>query len=184
LFTKKSDFWGIRKLKNLKVLVCVALFSAISIVLGKFLAISIGDAFRISFENLTIMLTGMMFGPLVGAFSGICADILGCILRGYTIIPILTVGAALIGFVSGLFYNILKNTSDICRVSISTFISHALGSVIVKTIGLTLYYEMPFTETLILRSLNYLIVFLAETFVLILLVKNKAFIAQIERIKR
>ncbi len=181
---KIGEFLGINKLKNIKVLSCIALFVAISIVSGKFLAISIGDAFRISFENLAIILTGMMFGPVAGALSGICADILGCILRGYNIIPLLTVGASLIGFVSGVLYNSLYKIPQFWRVSASSLISHIIGSVIVKTIGLSLYYEMPFLETIILRSLNYLIVFVAETFVLILLVKNKGFITQINRIKR
>ena len=179
-----KDFLGIRQLKNVKVLVCVALFVAISIVLGKFLAISIGDAFRLSFENLTIILTGMMFGPIAGALAGICADLLGCILRGYSIIPILTVGAALIGFISGLLYNSFSKVSVLWKVLISTSVSHILGSVIVKTIGLTLYYDMPFCETLVLRSLNYLIVITAETFVLCVLIKNKGFITQLDRIKR
>lgn len=179
-----SVFLGINKLKNLKVLSCIALFVAISIVTGKFLAISIGDVFRISFENLTIILAGMMFGPVPGALAGICADLLGCILRGYNIIPVLTVGAALIGFVSGILYNSLDKIPNFWRVFVSCLISHIIGSVIVKTIGLSLYYEMPFLETIILRSLNYLIVFAAETFVLTLLVKNNGFITQINRIKR
>ena len=52
MYKMKNDFWGIKKLKNIKVLSSVALFAAISIVSGKFLAISIGDTIRISFENL------------------------------------------------------------------------------------------------------------------------------------
>lgn len=180
----KNAFWGIDLLKNVKVLSCVALFVAISIVAGKFLAISLGDTLRISFENLTIILTGMMFGPIVGALAGTCADILGCILRGYNIIPILTVGAACIGFVSGILYNAFNRFSEYFRVPLCCLFSHILGSVVIKTIGLSLYYKSPFVETLIFRSINYLIVFVAETFVLMFLIKNKGFISQIDRIKR
>lgn len=183
MYKMKNDFWGIKKLKNIKVLSSVALFAAISIVSGKFLAISIGDTIRISFENLTIILCGMMFGPIPGVLAGVCADVLGCILRGYTIIPILTLGAALIGFISGVFYNTLNKLSDYLRVSVSCLFSHIIGSVIIKTIGLSLYYQMPFVETLLLRSVNYLIVFIAETFVLMIVIKNKGFITQINRIK-
>ncbi len=178
------DFFGIKQLKNVKVLCCLALFVAISIVSGKFLALSIGEVLRISFENLTIILAGVVFGPFAGMITGICADIIGCILRGYNIIPILTIGAAFIGFISGVTYNLFNKTSLGLKLTVSCFVSHLIGSVVIKSIGLALYYNTPLMETVLLRLINYSIVFAAETFVLILLIKNKGFKMQIDRIKR
>ncbi len=59
---------------------------------------------RISFENLTILMAGIMFGPLVGMTVGICADVIGCIIVGYAINPLVTLGAASIGLISGSIY--------------------------------------------------------------------------------
>ena len=182
--SKNNDFWKIGKLKNVKVLCCVALFVAISIISGKFLAISLGDIIRISFENLTIILSGMMFGPIVGAITGVCADLLGCILRGYNIIPVLTIGAASIGFFAGVTYNFSFKLSAFVKILLSCLIPHLIGSVVIKSIGLSLYYDMPLVETFITRCINYMIVISAETFVLYVLVRNKAFVTQIKRIKR
>ena len=97
-----------RNITNLKVLVTAALFSTISFVCGKFLAFNIGDTVRFSFENLPIILCGMAFGPAVGALTGLAADIIGCILRGYAINPVLTFAAAFIGFSSGAIFNSSK----------------------------------------------------------------------------
>lgn len=72
---------GIRLFGNLKVLLISGLFIALSIVLGKQLSFTMGPI-RISFENLTILMAGIMFGPLVGMTVGICADVIGCIIEG------------------------------------------------------------------------------------------------------
>ena len=88
----------IRLFGSIKVMVVCSLFVAMSIVLGKFLSIPIGDNIRIGFENLSLLLAGILFGPLIGMFTAVAADIVGCFLKGYEINPIITLGAACIGF--------------------------------------------------------------------------------------
>ena len=68
---------GIAIFGNLKVMVCAALLRAISIVLGKYLAVNPTIFLRISFENLPILMAGMFFGPLIGGVVG--AALLGAI---------------------------------------------------------------------------------------------------------
>ena len=53
--------------KSLTVLVISAFLAAISIVCGKYLAIRGGDVMRFSFENMPILMAGMLFGPVIGA---------------------------------------------------------------------------------------------------------------------
>ena len=178
----KNDFWGISSLKNLKTLIIVALFSAISFLFGKFLAIPVGDYMRFSFENLPIILSGILFGPFTSALCGIVADIIGCILRGYAINPILTLGAAVIGFVSGFFYRLSYKSNQSVRLALSVFASHIIGSVIIKTIGLSIWYSQPFTVTLGWRTINYIVVSLAEFAVLTIIFKNRGFKRQMMRI--
>ena len=98
---KKTKRDGVAVFGTLKVMVCVALFVAMSIVCGKYLAIGVGNVLRFSFENMPIILSGLMFGPVVGIFAGVAADIVGCVLVGYALNPIVTIGAAAVGGVSG-----------------------------------------------------------------------------------
>ena len=86
---------------DLKILCQLAMLIAISIVAGKYLAIGIGEVLRFSLENLPIIFAGIAFGPIAGILVGVAADLIGCLLVGYTINPIVTIGAAVIGGVSG-----------------------------------------------------------------------------------
>ena len=79
-----------------------AFLVALSIVCGKFLKIPVGDVMRFSFENLPILFAGLVFGPVEGVLVGVVADLLGCVLYGYTVNPLVTVGAACIGLLAGV----------------------------------------------------------------------------------
>ena len=171
--------------KPLKLIVALAMLTAISIVCGKFLAIRGGDILRFSFENLPIIFAGIAFGPLSGALVGTVADLIGCVLVGYAINPLVTVGAAAIGLISGaseLILNRLRIPKSI-RIMISTFCAHAVGSVIIKTFGLAKFYSMPFGILLLWRLLNYVIVGGVECALLLILLKNKELIKVINSMK-
>lgn len=179
---KNKDFLSISNLKNLKVIITIAFFSAISFVFGKFLAIPVGDYMRFGFENLPIILSGILFGPISGCITGIVADIVGCILRGYVINPMLTFGAAVIGFCSGAVYQVPMKLTQPLRVILTVSLSHLIGSVLIKSIGLSIWYSMDFLFTLRWRGLNYLIVSIAEIFVLYVIIRNEGFKSQIKRL--
>jgi len=145
-----------KKMKfNTRLLVRLALFSAISLVLGKYLQIPVGDSIRISFENLTIILAGYLYGPLCGALCGTVADLVGCMLVGYAINPIITFGAAAIGFLSGLFGK--HGIAAKSKLWLSVVAAHTVGSVVIKSAGLYLYFATPL-PVLALRLPTYLIV--------------------------
>ena len=175
-FTSQLKIFG-----NVKVLVITALFIALSIVLGKFLSFKIGNEIRISLENLTLQMAGIFFGPLIGLITGVVSDILGCILYGYAINPVITIGAGLIGFVSGLLYRYTFKNKMLIRTVLSVSSAHLIGSVIVKTIGLYLYYKTPFT-VLAWRIPTYIIITVLECFIIYRLMKNRAFTNQIESV--
>ncbi|MDE5563661.1 MAG: folate family ECF transporter S component, partial [Oscillospiraceae bacterium] len=81
---------------NVRVLIIAALLIAMSIVFGKVLSFTIGPL-RISFENLPILMAGIFFGSIIGMVVGAAADVIGCLIVGYAINPIITAGAAWIG---------------------------------------------------------------------------------------
>ena len=164
---------------SLKVMACAAILAAMSIVLGKYLAFNLTPYVRISFENLPVIISGVFFGPIVGAAVGGVADILGCFMVGYTINPIVTAGAACIGLISGLIPAIFRKRSTPCIIlTVST--AHILGSIIIKTLGLSWFYSLPLITTGLWRILTYAFVGAAECAVVCLLCNNPAFVRQIE----
>ena len=167
-----------------KLVVC-ALLVAISIVMGKYAQIPVGQALRFSFENFPIILCGFAFGPLWGAVVGIVADLVGCILVGYAINPIITLGAAAVGAVSGvvgLCRRAVLREKLLLWVALAEILSHLCGSVAIKTFGLASFYSMPLWELMLWRLLNYTIVATAEIFIMYYLLKNRMFSANINKL--
>ena len=175
----------IRRDMSVKLVAAGAFLSAISIVMGKYLAIPVGELLRFSFENLPIILAGVAFGPILAILVGVVADLVGCVLVGYTINPIITVGAAVIGALSGISYKLFTrlNLPYAVRIVLSVLISHLFGSVIIKSVGLSAFYSIPLYELMLWRLLNYLIVGIAESLILFYLMKNKLLISKINSIK-
>ncbi len=173
---KKSFF-------SAKALAALAMLSAISIVAGKYLAISAGEFMRFSLENLPLLFAGIAFGPVAGAVVGIVADLTGCLLVGYTINPVLTVGAALVGLCSGALWRLFKTLPLSVRAPLSVGVAHLVGSVIVKSAGLAWFYTLPFEVTLMWRLLNYVIVGAAEGVIIYALMKSRAVLSSVSSIK-
>ena len=162
-----------------KFLSICAVLAAFSIVLGKYLAINVGENFRFSLENLPLVLAGIYLGPVAGAFVGAAADLVGCLLVGYAINPIITLGAVSIGLVSGIVSLFLRNKGSM-KLAVSLFFAHLIGSVLIKTFGLFVYYGSPFFATLWLRFLIYSGTGIVEFFILYFLSKNRAFVKQMQ----
>lgn len=168
---------------SLKIMLGVALLAAISILCGKYLKIPVGDVMRFSFENLPILLAGAVFGPVAGAVTGILADLVGCLMVGYQINPLVTVGAAAVGFVGGLVFLLCKKSPLWLRTGLGVFFAHLVGSVVIKTFGLSQFYALPFFVLMGWRGVNYLIVGALEWLLLWILLRNKALANQLERMK-
>ena len=162
-----------KKAMPLYRLALCAFLVALSIVCGKFLKIPVGDVLRFSFENLPILFAGLVFGPVEGVLVGVVADLLGCVLYGYAVNPLVTAGAVCIGLLAGLGGIVLRRLPLTWRVMVTTAAAHLVGSVVVKTLGLAQYYTMPLLPLMGWRLLNYVIVGIAEAFVLCLLLRNK-----------
>lgn len=178
--TVKSE---IRLFGSTKVMVISALLAALSIVLGKFLNIPIGDSIRISFENLPVIMSSIFFGPVVGAITGAAADIVGCILKGYSINPFITFGAVCIGFFPGLFYRSYAKGKEFTKLLASVMSGHVVGSMIVKSIGLMAVYHTPM-KVIAWRVPIYIILGIVETIAVHTLLRNKAFKAELEKVMR
>lgn len=175
--TLKSN---IKLFGNVRVMIIAALFIAMSIVLGKLLAFNIGNSIRISFENLPVLMAGIFFGPVIGAVVGLGADLIGCIIAGYSINPIITLGIVSVGFISGLLAMLIKTDKLPLRIYPSVLIAHAVGSMVIKSIGLFVYFHTPIA-VLLTRIPLYIGTGIVEATIIIFLMSNKAFSAEIEK---
>ena len=171
---------------GLRTLALSALLAALSIVLGKYAAINIGDSFRISLENLPILLAGVFMGPVAGGLVGCVADLVGCVLVGYAINPIITLGAVLVGVASGLMarYVLPVEKNGRCvpwRLVVAVFVAHVLGSMILKSFGLWVYFGTPLLS-LLWRVPIYLVTGTLECAVLIALSRSRIFMGELTKI--
>ncbi len=130
--------------QSARALTVAAMLTAISVVIGIFCKSFLnfgGGLFRITFENLPIILSGFLFGPVVGGMVGVATDIISYLLSGqvYPLNLIVTVGAGLIGVISGLLFRIPIKKRHL-RIILSTAVAHVIGSMTVKTVGLYQFY--------------------------------------------
>ena len=175
--------------KTLFGLCFAGILTAMSIILGKFLQIPnpFQEFIRISFENLPVIMAGFAFGPIGGGLVGAGADLIGCLLYGYTVNPIITLGGIAVGLVSGVASKYISKNHLLPRVIISVALAHAMGSVLIKSYGLAVWYldkyELGYWEFVAWRGLNYLLVGLAECVIIYLVLKNSTVKKQFEKIR-
>ena len=168
---------------NIKIVAVCGMLAAISFLIGwvckTFMTIG---AIRITFDNIPVIIAGICFGPVCGAIVGAVADLISCVASGFGVTPLITVGAASIGAVSGIIANYILKKKTFVSVAVSTLSAHIIGSMIIKSIGLALMgygygifaYRIPF----------YIGISAVEIYVIYLLLKNKTLSREIEKIKR
>ncbi|MBE6683668.1 MAG: folate family ECF transporter S component [Ruminococcaceae bacterium] len=157
---------------NIKKLAISALMTALCIVIGlvckRFLTFG---AIRVTFENLPILLAGYLLGPIYGGAVGIAADLVSAPLSGFGINPVITLGAASVGVIAGLLSGYIMKTNGFLHTLTATLASHAVGSMIIKSLGLLMYgYAW---QMLALRIPLYFVIGIAEAYAVYILLKNK-----------
>ncbi len=130
---------------SLKVMTMAAMLTAMSVVIGIFCKsfLNFGEGlYRITFENLPILLAGIMFGPIVGGVVGAATDIISYVLspQTYPINIAVTLGATAVGMISGLLSRYVFKKKTNARIVFSSLAAHVVGSMIIKPIGLFAFY--------------------------------------------
>ncbi len=173
---------GLTSLGNPRVLTASALLTAVSLVLA-YIAKSIfgTGVIRVTFECLPIFFGSMVFGPTVGVAIAVAADLLSCLMASMTPNLIVTAGASLLGGISGILYRYLPSAlSRKVRVFAAVSVSHLVGSIIVKSAGLFLYFGWA----VLWRIPVYCAIIAAETLLLQYLMTNDALMRQIGKVTR
>ena len=167
--TKRLSLFG-----SIRVLTMTAMLIATSVVIGifckTFLNFGLG-LFRITFENLPILTTGLLFGPVIGGLAGAATDMISYFLspQVYPINPLVTLGATAIGVVSGFMSHYVFKKFGFARIILSCLPAHVIGSMILKTIGLYQFYGWA----VLWRFPLYLVIASVEITLLCLMYKNK-----------
>ncbi len=160
---------------SVKALTLAAMLTAMSVVIGIFCKnfMDFGGIFRVTFENFPIILSGIVFGPVVGGLVGAVSDMISYMLstQSFAISPIITVGAAFVGITAGVVSRYVIKKEGNAKIIVSSILSHLVGSVIIKSIGLYVYFGW----VVLYRIPIYIGIAAIETFLICLMYKNKSF---------
>lgn len=161
---------------SVRTLTVAAMLTAMSVVIGIFCksALNFGNGlFRVTFENLPVILSGILYGPFVGGLVGACSDLTSYLLSAQVYPPnlIVTAGAVLVGVTSGVCGRLLKGRGRNTRIILSGTAAHLVGSMIVKPIGLYQFYGI----LVLWRIPLYLLIAPLEILILCLLMSRSAF---------
>lgn len=162
--------------KSIRVLTLAAMLTAMSVVIGIFCKTFLnfgGGLVRITFENLPIILSGIIFGPVIGAVVGVATDLISYLLSPQIYPPnlIVTLGAAVIGLLSGLVSRVVIRKRGYLQIIVAAVSAHVVGSMIIKTIGLFQFFQWA----VLWRIPLYIVIAALEILVMCLLYKNATF---------
>ena len=167
----------------LKRLVLGAMLAAMSVVIGMFCKSFLnfgGGLWRITFENLPIILAGVFLGPITGGLVGIVSDLTSYLLSPQIYPPnlIVTFGAFAVGVTAGLMAKFAIRERGTKQIALSAAAAHVIGSMIIKPIGLFQFYQWA----VLVRIPLYLVIAPLEILLLCLLWRQKSFRKLFEKI--
>ena len=114
---------------------------------------------------------------LLGALQPV---IIGGVLAGYAINPLITLGAASIGLVGGLCWQKLSHLRTGNRLWCSVLAAHFVGSMVINSLALHIFYGYAWA-VLIARIPNALVRTAVNTVLLRILLENRALMAVAKR---
>ncbi len=160
----------------LKRLVLGAMLAAMSVVIGMFCKSFLnfgGGLWRVTFENLPIILAGIFLGPITGGMVGVVSDLTSYLLSPQIYPPnlVVTFGAFAVGVTAGLMAKYAVRQRGSKQIVLSAAVAHIIGSMIIKPIGLFQFYGWA----VLVRIPLYLVIAPLEILLLCLLWRQKSF---------
>ena len=135
---------------NLFVLTCLALLTAMQIILARYLAIPVSESLRFSTSFIPVVIAARRFGIVGGmAVYGI-GDFLGAIIfpSGGAFFPGFTVTAIVAGLIYGLF---LGKKSNALRIVLSVIFSQFICTLVMNSYWLSVLMGSEFSAIFISR---------------------------------
>ena len=162
-----------KSIASIRALTVSAMLTAMSVVIGIFCKTFLNfdnGLFRITFENLPIIIAGITLGPIAGGAVGCASDLVSYLLSAQTYPPnlIVTLGAFMIGVISGFMSKYVMKSKDNKGIIISATCAHMVGSMIIKPIGLYQFYGI----LVLFRIPLYCVIAPIEIFIICSIFKN------------
>lgn len=131
-------------------LVCLALLTAMQIVIARILVIPLSESLRISFSFIPVVIAARRFGIIGGAAVYGLGDFIGAVAFPTTgaYFPGFTLTAIISGLIYGLFLS--KKTSTV-RIFLSVTLSQLLCTVLMNSFWISTLYGAPFGATALSR---------------------------------
>lgn len=159
-----------------KMLVTLALLSAIGVVLARFIVPMPNPYMRFSIEAVPIIVAGFVCGPVPGALVGFVADFVGCLFSGYGYNPVFSVPPILIGLCAGFLRRLLYKEITYLRILGAFVPAVALGSVLWQSYWLSFFYgSHSWLWFLGTRSIQFAVTSLVNAAVILGLFKSGVF---------
>lgn len=160
-----------------------AFLTATSIVLTRFMyfMVPLGGAntLRISFGEMPLMMTGLLFGPLMGGIGGVAADLIGVLINPQgAYFPGFTLSSMLWGVIPGLFSLVYKKKEtyekiySVINIGIAVFVTYIIVSLGLNTLWLSSMFGKGFMVLLPGRVINAVVSIPLQTIIISTLFKH------------
>ncbi len=144
-----------RELKKVRTVTVMAMFAAISVVLGYF-TVAVGDYIKIGFASVVNQFVYFLFGPVAGGIFGGALDVLKYFIKPTgAFFPGFTFGAMVAGVLYGCFF--YKRPITLWRVFAAEFTVAIICNVLLGTLWLSMLYGKAFMALLPMRIVKNLI---------------------------
>ncbi len=155
----------LRRLAVLGVMTALAAVCSFTFPLG--LTIRVGEIMKLSPAFLIIAIVGNMYGWKESALVAFLSDLIQSLLFG-GFSPLISLIALLTGASFGWF---LKDNKSISKIVISVLLTQIIGSLLLTTSVLCVWYSFPLFPTVYFRILQTVILIALEIPILILFIK-------------
>lgn len=138
--------------KNIKMLVMIAMMTALEVVLSRLLSIQIGDSLKFAFNFVPVCVAAYLYGPFASLLVAALGDFLGSLL-----FPVgtpfygFTVTAALTGLVFGLF---LHKKYGFLRILFSVILVQAALTIFLDALWFNIFYGTPYFVAVVTRCIK------------------------------
>ena len=159
-----------------RMLVTLALLSALEVVLARFIVPMPNPTMRFSIEHVPIIIAGYLFGPAAGMVVGFVGDFVGTLFSGYGYNPVFAVSPVAIGLCAGLLRSLVVERVSFLRILATFLPAVALATVVWQSWWLAyIYGTRSFTAFLGLRSAQFAVTSAVNAAVILGLFRTRVF---------
>ena len=174
--------------RRVGVVVIIGLLIALNLVFTRvFYFQAFQNTVRVGLGNLTILIAGMVFGPLAGAVTGGLADFIGAtFISPFGWYPPLTTAPILVGLISGIMWRYVVNRPsksseanfkadyvNVIKIFLVILITNIIANITVGTYWISVLINTNFWAIVVPRAIVSLSITFFETFVIYFIYKSK-----------